>query len=73
MPKKKTENQSVTEVSTEVKPDQVKVKFPSGKIARLVQMSGYIQYHFENGVSGSVNTKEEMKLLTEKWDAQKST
>jgi len=45
-------------------------KFPDSQIVRLVQMDGYLQYHFEDGTSGSASSEEDVEYLTLKWDAQ---
>jgi hypothetical protein len=45
-------------------------KFPNSRIVRLVQMDGYLQYHFEDGTSGSASSEEDVEYLTLKRDAQ---
>ncbi len=45
-------------------------KFPDSKIVRLVQMDGYLQYHFEDGTSGSAKLDDDVGYLTSKWDEQ---
>lgn len=45
-------------------------RFPNSRIVRLVQMDGYLQYHFEDGTSGSARSTEDVEYLTSKWDAQ---
>lgn len=45
-------------------------KFPDSQIVRLVQMDGYLQYHFEDGTSGSARSAEDVEYLTSKWDTQ---
>ncbi len=45
-------------------------KFPDSQIVRLVQMDGYLQYHFEDGTSGSARSTEDVEYLTSKWDTQ---
>lgn len=47
-------------------------QFPDCKILRLVQMAGYLQFFFENGVNGATDRKDEIKLLQDRLKEQRS-